>query len=251
MDSTGDSETRLQDTSGSTGSNGQSQPVTGKSGNDDLSEIERIERDLASAESGDTGQRETERKGPGYTLPPSATVEKKRRGRKPGSTNRPSVNSGVSPTACAGLLQGISLAASWQLTGTFDLALSGGDKIGAEALNPEDEAGSLGKALADCLDTIPNSPVSKMINVTGPWMRFAGLVAAVILARFTMIMIMKNQGQSTRNSSQDITQRVEQAHKIEETASPTRYTINCGICGQGMHSQDDLQRHVMEVHRGT
>jgi hypothetical protein len=130
------------------------------------------------------------------------------------------------------------------LTGTLDLALSGGEKLGAEALNPQDEAGSLGKALADCLDTIPDSPITKAANLLGPWLAFGGLLATVIIIRIGTIAMM--QAQQKQNPQPPIERP---QPRREEPAAPTHYTVNCGICGQGLQTQADLERHVKEVHR--
>lgn len=145
---------------------------------------------------------------PPYTTAPT-TVIRKKRGPKPGSKRGsvPSKDHGISPEACEAFLVGISGGISYFLTGSLALTLESDITAISETAN-KTEGRLLGESLAKCLDTIPDNPLTRLVNTSSSWLEFVANAAGIVLKRYLLLLQMRMQRQQPRR------------YEATETASP-------------------------------
>lgn len=116
---------------------------------------------------------------PKYFPPPSVNKTKKETNKKTTTKKRApakSVPIGISPHSCGLFMGGLFAGVSLLLTGNLSLGVTGREQE------------ELGEALADCLDTIPDSVTTKVIGSSAPWIRLTSTLGGSIVYRYQAVL---------------------------------------------------------------
>lgn len=137
---------------------------------------------------------------PSYTkAPPLDSDEAPRKRSRSRSTPKRTVVASskeeVTAEKCEAFLVGVSSAISLALAGNNDLALESNLPSGTKENDTRTEGERLGAAMAECLNSIPNNPVTKVVSVASSWFGFFALLGGVVAKRALMIMMYNAQKQ--------------------------------------------------------